>query len=167
MALAKKEDRPVREKHLNIARFGLIEGGAVKRARYNVIRFVVVLATMVAWFSISNHCALGGAIVKTKSAVAPMHCHGNQPAPSKKSSDEEMPCCKMLRATLPALQKNAAAYDMSAFVLQPYVVDLVLFAEQFHGTRPLEFDTGPPFSRSFAELVLQRSILAHAPPVLS
>ena len=28
-------------------------------------------------------------------------------------------------------------------------------------------DTGPPESRSFAELILQRSILAHAPPVLS
>jgi hypothetical protein len=27
-------------------------------------------------------------------------------------------------------------------------------------------DTGPPGSISFAELILQRSILAHAPPVL-
>lgn len=29
----------------------------------------------------------------------------------------------------------------------------------------LEFDTGPPGARTFAESVLQRSILAHAPPV--
>ena len=140
----------------------------MKRTRDNVIRLAVVLTTMVAWFSISNHCALGALSAgKANSVVASLHCHGNQPAPSKKNTDEEMPCCKMLRATLPVLQKNAAAYNMSAFVLQPYVVDLVLFAEQFHGTRPLEFDTGPPFSRSFAESVLQRSILAHAPPVLS
>ena len=35
MALAKKEDRLVREKHLNIARFGLIEEGASEAdARY-------------------------------------------------------------------------------------------------------------------------------------
>jgi len=31
---------------------------------------------------------------------------------------------------------------------------------------PLLLDTGPPGARSFAELILQQSLLAHAPPVL-
>jgi hypothetical protein len=31
---------------------------------------------------------------------------------------------------------------------------------------PLFFDTGPPGAHSFAELILQRSLLAHAPPSL-
>jgi hypothetical protein len=29
---------------------------------------------------------------------------------------------------------------------------------------PLFLDTGPPDAHSFAELILQRSLLAHAPP---
>jgi hypothetical protein len=29
---------------------------------------------------------------------------------------------------------------------------------------PLSLDTGPPHAHSFTELILQRSLLAHAPP---
>ena len=32
---------------------------------------------------------------------------------------------------------------------------------------PLLLDTGPPGAHSFAELILQRSLLAHAPPFLA
>jgi len=166
VALAKKEDRPVGEKHLNIARFGLIEGGAAKRPRYNVIRFAVVLTTMVAWFSISNHCALGGLISKTQSAVAPMHCHANQPMPSKKSSQEEMPCCKMLRTTLTSEAKVVDVASKTFLPIQGWIVAEVISVGETQ-LSPLELDTGPPFAGSFAESVLQRSILAHAPPVLT
>ncbi|MEP7014609.1 MAG: hypothetical protein ABI925_04140 [Verrucomicrobiota bacterium] len=34
-----------------------------------------------------------------------------------------------------------------------------------HNVAPLLLGTGPPGAHSFAELTLQRSILAHAPPV--
>ena len=166
VALAKKEDRLVGEKHLNIARFGLIEGGAVKRTRDKIIRFAIVLTTMVAWLSISNHCALGGLITKTDSAVAPMHCHGNQPAPSKKSSQEETPCCKMLRATLTSEAKVVKVATETFLPIQYWVVAELIFARETQ-LSPLEIDTGPPFAGSFAESVLQRSVLAHAPPVLT
>jgi len=156
--------RPVGEKHLNISRFGLIEGGAVKRTRHNVIRFAVVLTTMVAWFSISNHCALGELIAKTHSAVTPMHCHGNQPTPSKKSSEEEMPCCKMLRATLIGEAKVVDVASKTFLQIQDWIVAELISAAETQ-LSPLELDTGPPFAGSFAESVLQRSILAHAPPV--
>src|SRR5216684_8927510 len=87
-------------KHLNISDFGLIEEEAVKRTRDKIIRLAIVLTTIVAWFSISNHCAVGAlSTAKTQSAMVPMHCHGSQPSPAKKSSEEEMPCCKVLRAT--------------------------------------------------------------------
>src|SRR5207244_9591079 len=144
--------RPVGEKHLNISRFGLIEGGAVKRTRHNVIRFAVVLTTMVAWFSISNHCALGGLIAKTHSAVAPMHCHGNQPAPSKKSSEEEMPCCKMLRATLTSEAKIIEVASKHFLPIEPWIVADLIFAVEPQ-LSPLELDTGPPFADWFAESV--------------
>jgi len=119
---------------------------------------------MVAWFSISNHCAVGALIAKTHSSVAPMHCHGNQPMPSKKSSEEEMPCCKMFRATITSEAKVVDVASKTFLPIQDWiVVELISAAEP--QLSPLELDTGPPFASSFAESVLQRSILAHAPPV--
>jgi hypothetical protein len=119
---------------------------------------------MVAWFSISNYCALGGLIAKTQSPTASMHCHGNQPMPSKKSSQEEMPCCKMLRATLTSEAKVVEVASKTFLPIQDWIVaELISVGET--QLSPLEIDTGPPFAGSFAESVLQRSILAHAPPV--
>ena len=96
-----------------------------------------------------------------------MHCHGNQPAPSKKSSEEEMPCCKLLRATVTSDAKTVQVANKNFLLVQIEIIAKIIFANeaQLHRT-PLELDTGPPFSRSFAESVLQRSILAHAPPSL-
>ena len=136
----------------------------MKRTRDKIIRFAIVLTTMMAWFSISNHCALGGLIAKTHSIVAPMHCHGNQPTPSKKSSEEEMPCCKMLRATLTSEAKVVEVATKNFLPIERWIVaDLIFTAEP--QLSPFELDTGPPFAGSFAESVLQRSLLAHAPPV--
>jgi hypothetical protein len=43
--------------------------------------------------------------------------------------------------------------------------EFILHSAQHH-VAPLLLDTGPPGACSFAELILQRSLLAHAPPVL-
>jgi hypothetical protein len=130
-------------------------------------RFVVVLFTLLAWVSISNHCALGGLIVtKTQSARAVMHCHGNQPSPSKKSSEEEMPCCKVLRATITGEAKIVEVASKDFLPIQSWIVAELVFAAETQ-LPPLELDTGPPFADSFAESVLQRSLLAHAPPAFA
>jgi len=119
---------------------------------------------MAAWFSISNHCALGGLIAKTDSPVARTHCHGSQPTPSKKSSEGGMPCCKMLRATLASEAKVVEVASTTFLPIQDWIVAELTSAAEAQAS-PLELDTGPPFAGSFAESVLQRSILAHAPPV--
>jgi hypothetical protein len=149
-------------------KFWVIEEGAMRRARDKAIRISVVLTTIIAWLSISNHCAVGAMVAaKTPSPMAQTHCHGSQPAPSKKSGDEEMPCCKMLRATLASQAKIVQVASKDFLPLQNRIVAEVIFADaaQLHRP-PQELDTGPPFAGSFAESVLQRSILAHAPPVL-
>ena len=152
-------------KTLNILEFGLIEEKAVKRTRDKIMRLAVVLVTIAAWFSISNHCALGAlTAAKTDSALAPMHCHGNQPAPSKKSSEEETPCCKMLRATITSEAKIVEVASKDFTPIQDWIVAELVFSAETQ-LSPLELDSGPPFAGSFAESVLQRSILAHAPPV--
>jgi hypothetical protein len=126
----------------------------------------VVSLTLAAWLSISNHCAVGALVAaKTQPAMAPMHCHGNQPSPSKKSSEEEMPCCKMLRATLAGQGKIVQVASKDFLPIQRWIVAEIVFADEALLHRPpQELDTGPPFAGSFAESVLQRSILAHAPP---
>ncbi len=151
---------------MNVLRFGLIEEEVVKRTRDKLIPVSIVVVTGLAWISISNHCALGALIAKTDSAVAPMHCHGNQPAPSKKSNDDEMPCCKMLRATITSEAKIVEAASQNFVPIQNWIVAEVISAPATQ-LSPLELDTGPPFAGSFAESVLQRSILAHAPPSLA
>jgi hypothetical protein len=122
------------------------------------IAFVVTL-TLAAWFCLSNHCVLG-AIAPAPQTVAdscPMHS-----APAKEKPEAKTPCCKQVRAIVAKCVTASPAIELMA---------LPEYAEHFFAppTRsPLEIealDTGPPGCFSFAELVLQESMLSHAPPV--
>jgi hypothetical protein len=126
-------------------------------------RFLFVMLTMAAWVSISNHCAVGSLIaLEAKTSVAPMHCHGDRPAPSK-SGDEQTPCCKVLKAVTVA--KGNVGTNPVDFALEEYPTgELAVEIWKAH-THTLGLDTGPPRALSFSESVLQRSILAHAPPL--
>ena len=139
----------------------------MRRARDKAIRISIVLTTIVAWFSISNHCAVGAMLAaKMQAPMAQMHCHGSQPAPSKKSGEEEMPCCKVLRATLASQGKIVQVANKDFLPMPNWIIAQVIFPDEAQLRRvPEELDTGPPFAGSFAESVLQRSLLAHAPPV--
>ena len=121
---------------------------------------------MVAWFAISNHCVLGALEAHAGKPVA--HCHDHQSSPAQPGDgDQESPCCKTLRATVATPVKAPEAQpDTSLFAYE--------FVSQIHtyDDRQLErvsyfADTGPPGSSTFAELVLQRSMLSHAPPSLA
>jgi hypothetical protein len=128
-------------------------------------RFLLVILTMVAWLSISNHCALATVTASgSKTLVAPMHCHG-APAPQSpaKSGDEQTPCCKLLKAiTIAKVHVGANAVD---FALKEYPTAGLVVEISQAPTQTFELDTGPTGARSFSESVLQRSILAHAPPL--
>jgi hypothetical protein len=88
------------------------------------------------------------------------------PEKDKKPASEAV-CCKLLRATL-AKTTDGTGYDTSVFVWQPYLLAALFSADDLQpASLPEELDTGPPFYLSFAESVLQRSVLAHAPPVLA
>ena len=125
------------------------------------LRSSVIIVMAAGWFFISNHCAL--AIVESaKSAPTHAHCHGS-PEPTKApTKNDQVPCCKVLRAML--VKSVSVVENGLTFSLHPYFVGLIVFPEQLHWPQAFELDTGPPFSGSFAESVLQRSILAHAPP---
>jgi|SRR6266487_5110090 len=134
----------------------------------SMARLVTVIITAVAWFFISNHCALAE-LQDAPKAKTSCHqpCCGGQP-PAKSKSESAVQCCKTLRVTLSGAAKDFAGYDTSLFALQFYfVAPEFLLNDSKAAVRGTEFDTGPPFAKTFAELTLQRSILAHAPPSLA
>jgi hypothetical protein len=133
--------------------------------RHRIVRLPIVAIAALAWLAISNHCALAALEGPLKTPMP--SCHHTPPAdpsPSKHDEKSGVECCKVLRATLLTLSKNLAAHDTAAFARFDYVVALISAADQAQLTRIIEWDTGPPGAGSFAESVLQRSLLAHAPP---
>lgn len=126
---------------------------------------IIVLMSAVAWLAISNHCAL--AVLRPAADALAIHarCHSDSPSPAKKTNDEELPCCKVLRATIAS--NLAAPADLQTGVMrtQDFITaELLTLGEDHVQPLPEEIDTGPPFASSYAELILQRSLFAHAPP---
>ncbi len=132
------------------------------------LRAPIVFLAALAWMAASNHCALAS-FEGSAGMIAAPSCHGMHDghAPSKQKQQGDVECCKVLRATLPSLAKTLVAQPALNFAIQTWFVALVGMSEQPRLILPLELDTGPPGSVSFAETVLQRSLLAHAPPSLA
>ncbi len=136
----------------------------VKALRHSALRLPIVLIAAMVWVAISNHCALGALKPPAK---APMSCHGSPSkgdVPVKHGKSDEVECCKVLRATLATNAKPMAPFHESLLIAYNYFAGLVLLPDSSQQNRIFEWDTGPP-GGSFAESVLQRSILAHAPPL--
>jgi hypothetical protein len=134
----------------------------------SAFRAPIVLLAALAWLAVSNHCTL--AAVEGPARMAAMQsCHdtGASHSPAKHQNENGVECCKVLRATLSTVAKTLAPSDISILANQPCFSGFILLPEQLRPIRPLELDTGPPFATSFTESVLQRSILAHAPPSLA
>jgi hypothetical protein len=133
-----------------------------RRAMAMTRRWVTVLLTITAWILLSNHCALGlsGTVVDSDSGGCPMHS-----APAKEKPAANLPCCKELRAVTTHAAKSVAAAATQSVGAQNYIAEMALVPPRVV-FQPVSLDTGPPRSLSFAESVLQRSVLAHAPPAV-
>ena len=129
-----------------------------------VMRYAGVAIAICAWIAVSNHCAFAAlaAEIDKPQTECPFH---SKPAKQKEQSSQ-VQCCKILRAVVFAKTKDWARDDakfcdgnfpVQARAFVPYSLRVVA---------PLSLDTGPPGAFSFAELILQSSLLAHAPPVL-
>lgn len=123
-------------------------------------RSALVLVAIAAWFCLSNHCALGmvapPAPAEPEASACPMHS-----APAKKKPATKAPCCKEVRAVLAKCVKATAA-TVRPVILPGYATQIFPPPTQT-ALEIAEVDTGPP-SLSFAESVLQESMLSHAPP---
>lgn len=120
---------------------------------------------LLSWFVITNHCAL--ARLQARGAAAAEEsvpcCEKTKQTPARETPCEDMPqCCKTVKATL--VGKVEARFDATKFQLALLTIVHVLVAPVAPPALPMVFDHGPPRAVSFAEAVLQRSLLSHAPP---
>jgi hypothetical protein len=125
----------------------------------------IVVVVICSWFAISNHCVFAAlATSDTPPRECPFH---SKPTKQKKPSTGAQ-CCKILRAVASVPAKNWARDDAKLSDADCYYGERV-FTIAYPDTTlvPMSLDTGPPGVRSFAELILQRSLLAHAPPSLA
>jgi hypothetical protein len=133
--------------------------------RATVGRWLTTLLLLVAWFGASNHCALGalqGAGAVHQHAGCCCH-HSRIPDAPRNAPVKE--CCAALHSTLPTTEKSPAPPvtldgDSQSVDLQPAGLSI---RPETSKIEPIE--TGPPRAHSFAELVLQRSLRSHAPPL--
>jgi hypothetical protein len=141
------------------------------------LRWAIVTVAICSWIAVSNHCAFA-AITPSGTGCQPESHHRQDadatrcPFHSKPAKQNEqsshVECCKILRAVVFA-QSNAWARDDTKFNDTNFSAETgVVLACSLRAIAPLSLDTGPPLHAfSFAELILQQSLLAHAPPLVA
>jgi hypothetical protein len=121
-----------------------------------------VVIVICSWIAVSNHCAF--AAVATESDKAQSECPFHSKPKKQNEPSSRVQCCKILRAVVVA-QSKAWERDQAKFSDANFPVQADAFG--VHSSRvvvPLLLGTGPPGAFSFAELILQQSLLVHAPP---
>jgi len=133
--------------------------------RSRIVQLAIVPFMMFSWIAISNHCAFGA--VATKSEPSQSECPFHSKPAKQKEQSTQIQCCKTLRAVVPTVAKSWTRNDTDFSDIDLCFKEFALIAYSRSQPAPLFLDTGPPGARSFAELILQRSLLAHAPPHLA
>jgi len=144
-----------------------LDDEAVVKPPPKIWSICTVVVMVFAWFGISNHCALATAATppETKSSLDQCPFHSKPAAPAKRKQTSDSPCCKILRAVVTAPAKAFARTNTGLVDIDSAFRQFVVLAPPKISFGTTTLDTGPPGAYSFAELILQRSILAHAPPI--
>jgi len=121
---------------------------------------MTVVITICAWIVLSNHCVLAAIVIKSQLTQSGCPFHSK---PAKQSQPTQ--CCKILRAVSTAPAKNLARSVVDLPDIDSAVIKLTFFVAPKISFAPATLDTGPPGKTAFTEL--NRSMRAHAPPVLS
>src|SRR5439155_8420632 len=122
----------------------------------------IVPFAICSWLAISNHCAFSAVVAQTGATQSACPFHSQPAKPQLPPSGTQ--CCKILRAVLPVASKSWSRDDAKFSGVDFRINEFALVAHSHTTPAPLFLDTGPPEAPTFAELTLQRSLLAHAPP---
>jgi len=137
-------------------------GSTIERSVKASMRCIGVVIAIFSWIAVSNHCAF--AAVATEIDKAQTECPFHSKPAKQKEQSSQVQCCKILRAVVFAKTKDWARND-AKFCDANFPVQAGVFVSySSRAVAPLLLDTGPPRAFSFAELILQSSLLAHAPP---
>jgi len=140
-------------------------GSTIERSVKASMRCVGVAIAICSWIALSNHCAF--AAVASEIDKAQTECPFHSKPAKQKEQSSQVQCCKILRAVVFAKTKDWARNDAKFCDANFPVQAGVFVAYSLRAVAPLLLDTGPPrHAFSFVELILQRSLLAHAPPIL-
>ncbi len=118
---------------------------------------------MLSWFVLTNHCALARMQARLAADDATPCCVQKQAPEEEVPCQELAHCCKAVKASLSG--KAEVKFDTTKFQIQYFAILKVLATQSAQPVQELVFDHGPPRAVSFAESVLQRSLLSHAPPI--
>ena len=129
------------------------------------MRSLIAAITICSWIAVCNHCAF--AAVAKEIDKAQDECPFHSKPTKQKEQSSQVQCCKILRAVIFSKTKDWARDDAKFCDANFPVQACVLLAYSTRDVAPLLLDTGPPGAFSFAELILQQSLLAHAPPFLA
>jgi hypothetical protein len=129
----------------------------------SIIRCASVVIAICSWITVSNHCAFAAVASEMNNQASDCPFH-SKPAKQKDPSPQ-VQCCKSLRAVV-AAQSKPWGHDHAKFSDANFPVETGAFVlRPLRSVARLLLDTGPPLHPfSFAELILQHSLLAHAPP---
>ena len=129
------------------------------------VRSLIAAITICSWIAVSNHCAFAAIATEINEAKAECPFH-SKPAKQKQQSSQ-VQCCKILRAVVFAQTKDWARDDAKFRDANFPAHANTFVAYSSRTVEPLLLDTGPPGAFCFAELILQQSLLAHAPPFVA
>ena len=141
---------------------------AVTSRVHQICRALGACVALFAWFAVSNHCGLAmihalHGMERTAHTCCPSHS-GSVPTDSPDAPSKV--CCKQLR--LLPIEEGAKLINVHeetcCFEADWSLAFAVHAAEEARATSQVGTAGGPPRARSFAEVVLQRSLLSHAPP---
>jgi hypothetical protein len=135
--------------------------------REKTFAFALSLVAICAWIVAGNHCALG--LMNAPKTAHHACCSEGGAAPKPQGGKQTPPCCcNVVKIATVAQAKHLVAGNSFHFAVRTFFVALFSFVDpRFLPSHSCEIGTGPPGVISFAELILQRSIQAHAPPSLA
>lgn len=139
----------------------------LRKARGTLLLFSLV--TILSWLLATNHCAIAREMTTSAASdsTPPGHEHCPTPKPDGKDDGQgRMACCWALKVSVNQ-GKSLASYDASFFILKWFLPEFLKPDFGSEASPAWHWNHGPPKVLSFAEQVLQRSILSNAPPFLS
>jgi hypothetical protein len=120
---------------------------------------------MVAWFAVSNHCGL--AMIHALHSDGHLCCDSPNGAPRQSPEEPAKVCCKQLRLLPAESGTKLVNIHPETFCFEiEWAPVIAALAENATCVANLSAAAAnSPHGDSFAETVLQESLLSHAPPV--